>query len=252
MTRAICWCWSGPRRANSGCDAWRLTAARAALCANWAAAQATASSTTRPPWLSDAAGNVLILDAAGGTIRRFSRDGRWLETLSPADGEGNPPAGARDLALDTEGSVLVADTNRDRLLRIAPDGGVQAIAADADLYEPQSVCAGPGGMLLVADTNHSRIVQLGGGPPRELVGADQALEFPSRVRLAASGQVVAVLDRGGNRALRFNLAGQRTGQIQLPASGEAAGSPDLALDAAGHAVLINPVRQSVVILDFVE
>lgn len=206
-------------------------------------------------FVADDHGNILILDSAGGSVRRFSRDGRWLETLTPLDGEGNPASGARDVAIDAAGRVVLVDTNHDRLLRASGDGVAEEIGSgELDLYEPQSLCAGPDGSLIVANTNNNVVVQLTeAGQPRVIVEGSDTLEFPSRVRLGGDKQSLAVLDRTGARVQRFDWQGNRTGYILLAANGmDLSGGTDLALDGAGQAIVINPIREAVLILGFIE
>jgi sugar lactone lactonase YvrE len=202
----------------------------------------------------DAGGNICLLDAASGRVRRFSPDGRWLETIAPLDPEGNSPVGAQDIAFEGQGRLIVADTNSDRVLWVAADGSVEKISDEgADLFEPRSVCAIDGESALVADTNNNCLAQVWTtGASQAIADSGGLLEFPSRVRLAAGGKWVAVLDKSGTRVQRFTLAGQRNGAVSLPTAGEAAGSSDLALDREGNAVLINHVRQSIVVLAFPE
>ena len=204
--------------------------------------------------VTDGQSNILILDAASGSVRRFSRDGRWLETITPLDGEGNPATGARDVAIDGTGRVVLVDTNHDRILRTSGDGSAEEISgADLDLYEPQSLCDGPEESLIVANTNNNVVVQIKGDKPRVVVEGSDNLEFPSRVRTTRDKKVLGILDRTGGRVQRFDWQGKRTGQILLAAPGmDLSGGADLALDNDGHAILINSVRESVLVLGFIE
>ena len=209
--------------------------------------------------LIDDAGSLLILDATQGNIRRFSYDGRWLETIVPIDASSSLLSGPRDFALHGDGGFVVTDTNADRLLRVDGGGTLPIDAANLDLYEPRSVCNGPAGSLLVADTNNSRVIQLfSDARLRVLVSGKERLEFPSRVRVALDGAFFAVLDRGASRVQRFSFSGERTGEISTIAGGSDTGAgsnvalDDLALDSAGQAILINPARESLLILSFVE
>lgn len=205
--------------------------------------------------VADNAGNILILDAASGSVRRFSRDGRWLETFTLLDGEGNPASGARDVAIDGAGRAVLVDTNHDRILRAGRDGSAEEISsAELDLYEPQSLCAGPDASLIVANTNNNAVVQVAqDNKSRIIVEGSEHLEFPSRVRTAGDTKSFAVLDRTGGRVQRFDWQGKRTGYILLAAPGmDLSGGADLALDNAGHAILINSVRESVLVLGFIE
>ena len=202
----------------------------------------------------DAGGNVCLLDAAVGSVRRFSADGRWLETLVPLDFNNNSPAGAQDLAIDERGRSLIADTNSDLILWVAPDGKIEKISDEGnDLFEPRSVCPIAKDSALVADTNNNRLVQVWmNGASQAIADSGKLFEFPSRVRAIPGDNMVAVLDKSGTRVQRFTLAGERTGVITLPAAEESAGSSDLAVDREGNAVLLNPVRQSIVVVAFQE
>lgn len=202
----------------------------------------------------DRNGQICVLDASDGRIRRFSQDGRWLETIAPQDPAGAVPAGARDLAADAGGSLLVADTNNDRVLWLAEGGTIDRISDEGiDLFEPRSLCASDERAALVADTNNNRLVLvMVDGASRAIVDGSQQLEFPTRVRTSFDGKSLFVLDKSGSRVQRFTLDGKQTGSLAMPAAGESAGSSDLAVDGQGNAVLLNPVRQSIVVLAFQE
>lgn len=203
--------------------------------------------------VADDQGNILILDAASGSVRRFSRDGRWLETLTPLDGEGNPASGARDVAIDVGNRVVLADTNHDRILRATDGTDEEIIGADLDLYEPQSVCTGPDESLVIANTNNNVVVQIRQGNSKVIVEGSEHLEFPSRVRVTSDKRSLAVLDRTGSRVQRFDWQGKRTGFILLAVPGmDFSGGTDLALDGAGQAIVINPIREAVLVLGFIE
>jgi hypothetical protein len=121
-------------------------------------------------------GGYLIADAGNDRVRRVSAAG-IISTVAGTDrgflGDGGPATAARlntprELAVQPDGGILVADAGNDRIRRIAPDGVITTVAGGgaggdggpavaAALDEPSGVAAGADGGLLIADTGHSRI-----------------------------------------------------------------------------------------------
>ena len=121
-------------------------------------------------------GGYLIADAGNDRIRKVSATG-IITTIAGSGqgflGDGGPAVAAkldtpRELALETDGGILVADAGNDRVRRIAPDGVITTVAGGgtggdggaataARLDEPSGVAATPGGGFLIADTGDARI-----------------------------------------------------------------------------------------------
>jgi uncharacterized protein (TIGR03663 family) len=123
------------------------------------------------PWgiaVSDA-GRVYVADTWNHRIQVFDREGNFLSTWGHfADTKGEPNAepgvfwGPRDIALDAEGNVYVADTGNKRIQKFTPDG--QFIAqwggggVDPGRFEePTGIAFSPDGNIYVADTWNRRV-----------------------------------------------------------------------------------------------
>lgn len=103
-----------------------------------------------------------IISTVTGSVRGFAGDGR------PALlGQLDQP---RDVAVATDGAIVIADTGNNRVRRIGPDGVLTTIAgvgaglagdgdpaATAKLNAPFSVAPLPNGGVLVADTGNDRV-----------------------------------------------------------------------------------------------
>jgi len=73
----------------------------------------------------DREGNIWTTDNGNHVLRRFTRDGRLLQTL----GTENKPAGGKegfrapdDLVFDSQGNMYVADSGNGRIVKLATDG----------------------------------------------------------------------------------------------------------------------------------
>lgn len=125
-------------------------------------------------------GGLLICDTGNHCVRRVGPDGA-MSTFAGTGvagygGDGGPAASASldgpfDLALDTDGAVLVADTGNHVVRRIGPDGVISTIAGagragfDGDggpaagclLRGPSGVSVAPDGSLWICDTFNNRV-----------------------------------------------------------------------------------------------
>ncbi|NOX54845.1 MAG: hypothetical protein GXP27_10490 [Planctomycetes bacterium] len=206
-----------------------------------------------------------VPDAAAGTVSQFSQDGRWLETFRSAGHEQTPFDCPRDVDLDEDGNLYIADAYNNRVLKLQPDGeliwALERFAnplegeEEDELFEPSSVCIGSDGVLFVADTNQNRV--LGFDSNHKLVWLlhqENLFHFPSEVRLSRDGTAIFVADQGQLRVQRFDRQGQRTGMIVLGRSsdGAVAIGGDIDIDSSGHVVMVDPLRHVVVILRCVE
>ena len=131
----------------------------------------------------DTAGNVFVADAFNHRIRKISPSGD-ISTLvgtgeAGADGDGGPAADARlrlpmGVAVDSEGSVYIADTYNHRIRKVTPEGIISTIAGagvsgfDGDgglgtaalLASPTGIAVASDGTLYIADTRNHRVRKL--------------------------------------------------------------------------------------------
>lgn len=209
----------------------------------------------------DRQGQLYLPDAAGGAIKKFSADGRWLASFTLAASDGSRFDGPRDVAIDDAGNLVVADTNNNRLVGLTADGEpawllerFAAAGGDDEFYEPWSVCVS-GGLVWVADTNNNRV--LGFDAQHKLRGTlsrGEPFVFPSGIRAAPDGKAVHVADHGNLRIRRYEIQGGGLAVLTLvpriDRSASVAGGAAVDIDAAGHVVAVHPLRGSVVILAY--
>jgi DNA-binding beta-propeller fold protein YncE len=208
---------------------------------------------------------VYVLDAALAVLKKFTADGRWQETYASAGPNGAPFANPRDIAVDAEGNLYVADTYNDRILKLRPNGDLEWALDQFDpidegeepdeFYEPSSVCVADTGHVYVADSNQNRVVCLNTrGKPTAIVEGEDLFQFPTRVRVSPGFDGFFVADRNNERFQRFDNQGKRTGILKMTGadSGDNGSGTDFHIDSSGHVVTINPARESIVVLEFLE
>lgn len=210
---------------------------------------------------------VFIADAPDGSVKKFAADGRGLDVFRTAGSAGALFKNPQGLALDEAGSIYVADTGNNRLVKLLPDGELgwemERFAlepggeADEEFFEPCSVALDPAGGVLVADRNQNRVLVF--DSMRRLirqVAEDGLLDFPSVVRMGRDGGAMYIADQGNRRVQRFDGRGARTGLVQLAEDAAdndgLSGGGDITLTGDGRIVLIDPVREVVLVLDLVK
>ena len=213
----------------------------------------------------DAQRDLYLLDATASVLKKFHRDGRWQDSFSTAGHDDDPLDGPRDVAVDTDGHLYIADTNNDRIVKLRGDGGLEWVVADFTavrngreedgFYEPSSLCLTGDDGLLVADTNQNRLLRFDRQGHFGGVFPCRELEFPSRVRCSRQGDVY-VVDKAGARIGRFDQTGRETACLRLGGLGGEAisveSSAGFDVDPEGHALMINALRESVSVLAFLE
>lgn len=175
--------------------------------------------------IGDSQYNLELSPETGGPSRVFklTPDGTLSVLLGPG-GQVDPsqtPVGPLDyvcgIAQLSDGSIAFADTNNDRIIKLARDGTTLSILVGGDgatvnaeaatgksLSQPQGLLVKRNGALLIADSNRSRILELSPDQPTltELVGPGARIHpvgelgddntpglRPSRLELLPNGSV---------------------------------------------------------------
>jgi|GEM_PF-1175564 len=131
-------------------------------------ASALAASLHNPSGLAvDAAGNVFIADTDNHRIRKVDTRG----IISTIAGNGSPGYSGdsgdalsttlhfpRGLALDASGSLFVADSSNQRVVKLQSDGIFSTTIVN--LYFPQGVAVHPSGDIYITDSSNNRIIKI--------------------------------------------------------------------------------------------
>lgn len=169
--------------------------------------------------------------------------------------------GPSALAVEKDGSVLVADTRNHRIRRISPQGHVTTVAgsgpaggnggraegpaAQARFRYPSGVAAGPDGAIYLSDTGNHRICRLrdnvvsvlAGGEAGEADGQGTAARFRFPSALTVVNGDLWVGDAGNHKARRVTPEGGVSSPAEIPqavkdALGDLAGPSNLPLHAS--------------------
>lgn len=147
----------------------------------------------------------LVLPASAGAFGQLSSFGE----LGGGPGQLSAP---KQVALDSDGNLVVADSGNDRISVFAGDGGFLRTIAGA-MDEPQDVAFGVGGLVFVADKGNDRVDVL--GPTGEFIRQIGEGELEDPTGVAVDGATVYVADSGNNRVARFSVTGAPLGSIEL-------------------------------------
>ena len=145
-------------------------------------ASALSSSLDHPVAVAiDPSGALLFID--GNRVRRVTGQGTIVTIAGAADagyaGDGGVATSARlhsprALAVQSDGSIFIADTLNSRIRRVDPQGIITTVAGsgqpgfsgddgqavDASLNSPAGVAVGIGGRILIADSGNNRIREI--------------------------------------------------------------------------------------------
>jgi DNA-binding beta-propeller fold protein YncE len=212
-------------------------------------------------------GSLLVADGGTNGVVRFDTTGGLIGSWRPGPdlgpfrfgpGRGNDGAAGGGLAA-AGGTVYVADTGNDRVLRFDLDGGRGTqIVAPGQLANPRGVAV-RGTRMLVADDQHHRLAVFDtGGRFLTSVGLGQGagagqLNFPYDVDMDTAGRVY-VADDLNHRVVRFSTPptgyrykarwgsyGTAPGQLAYPRG--------IATDAAGDVYVTNTGNDRVDVFD---
>jgi len=158
----------------------------------------------------DGQGNLYVSGGATGNIYRVGPDGGEAEMFAKIDSftRSVPPDGfmqtvvANGLALDASGALLVADTARGAIWKIAIDSDGKAAAPTQMIASPMlegidGISFDPAGMLWGAVNEQNEIVTIAGGKVNMMFKNDSngPLEYPSAIVFAGGSGYVVNLDR---------------------------------------------------------
>ncbi len=178
---------------------------------------------------ADGQGGVYVAGASDQVVYRVTAGGTRTVVAGTGtggyNGDGIQATSAqlddpRGVAVDTDGSLYIAESNGNRIRRVGPDGVIRTIAgngnvgfsgdgglaASAELFGPRDVAIVPGGGLVVADTGNNRVRHIdangvirtiagnnsGSGATCPITPADAGgthIEFPQQVAVDGGGNV---------------------------------------------------------------
>lgn len=250
---------------------------------------AIASAVSMPEAVAiDTAGNLIIADTGNHRIRRVTRTG-LITTIAGtgqvgSSGDGGPGTSATlnqpsGLAVDSSGSIYIADTNNHRIRRLSNTGilttvagtGANAFAGDngpaslASLSYPVGLAIDSNGDLLIADAGNNRIRKLANstGLITTVAGSaygsggdgGQALlasfYFPTGVAVDSGGSIY-VADTGNNAVRKISSNGViskfagtgtagNTGNGGLATSARLAAPGQICFDSQGNLYITDQV-----------
>jgi DNA-binding beta-propeller fold protein YncE len=165
-----------------------------------------------------ASGDVYVADTGHNRVLVYGPDGTLLARWGANGGDGTPGSGPGEfkhplaVAVDAAGQVYVADTNNNRMVKLAPVGGVlrewgSTGSAEGHLHGPSGVAVDGAGDVYVLDGENNRVQRFDANG-RFLASWGQrgpgSGEFSKPVGLAlgCNGDVY-VADTNNNRVQRF-------------------------------------------------
>jgi DNA-binding beta-propeller fold protein YncE len=158
----------------------------------------------------------------------------------------NAPDG---VAVDGSGSVYIADSQNNRVLKETPSGGAYAetTIATSPLNNPIGLAIDGAGILYIADSGNSRILKetpTGSGFTESTVPTSP-LSFPSGVAVDGSGDVY-IADWGNNRVLMETLSATNYTESVIPTS-TLNGPEGVTVDSIGDIYIADSGNQRILI-----
>ncbi len=121
----------------------------------------------------DSEGNLYVADTFNHRIQKFDADFNFLLAFGfPVSSQQEPEPegfwGPRDVAVDADGNVWVADTGTGRVVKYGPDGGfIEAFggmgAGAGQFQEPTAIEISASGDIFVADSGNRRVQRFDAG-----------------------------------------------------------------------------------------
>ena len=201
----------------------------------------------------DAAANPIVADSGNNRIQKFARDGSLLWVAGRADrnaGDGNGEfSNPKDVAVARDGTVLVADDNNRRVVRLAGATGAFLTSYDVK-FGPQGISVDQAdGSIYLADSFGARIVKLNANGV--VVGSFGSHgkapgQFSNPFDVSAAGGFVYVADSGNSRVQRFRTNGafvrawgKRPTDQEHPKAGEMVLPNGISATAAGRVFVVD-------------
>ncbi|HEY9720978.1 MAG TPA: hypothetical protein V6D47_03140 [Oscillatoriaceae cyanobacterium] len=225
----------------------------------------TGSATTPPRFEKprgiafDKAGNLYVADTGANRIRKVDRSGN-VTTLAGSSTGGDVDASGtaaefdfpRDVAVDANGNVFVADTGNRAIRKITPEGVVSTYARGVGITDPSGLAFDAHGNLFLADGGSNQVLEFttsntpvtiagsGGIGDSNATGLDATFNALLGMAIDASGTLF-VTEAAGNRVREISrsrvvstLAGSGiTGEIDATGTAAAFDLP-AALDVDSH------------------
>ena len=191
-----------------------------------------------------------MADRGSNRILEFSPSGKLITEFAPAGAAAL--AGPEGLAVTAAGPVWVADTGRNRLVKLSAGGKVLAVAGQpgsgpGQLSGPAAVAVARSGDVFVADEGHSRVAEFSpsGGYLRAFPVATPdgvAIDRAGHVWGSSAGYAVDAVGVDGNKVREFSAAGAAIRSFGSTQSGYGALSnpAGIAVGPAGQVYVAQP------------
>jgi sugar lactone lactonase YvrE len=196
---------------------------------------ATSASLSYPAGMAvDASGNLYIADAGNNRIRRVSPDG-IISTVAGNgvagfSGDGGPATGASlnspmGVAVDSAGSLYLADYMNNRVRKVSPSGIISTVAGDGkqapsgcsatstSLCYPMGVAVDTAGNLYIADTGNGRMLKVSAsGTISTVLYDDGSSGTPASLQSVAVDPAgdLYIADTGNDRVRQLSPSGTLT------------------------------------------